>query len=145
MFHSVVPRWLRIVARATSTGVGGRPVSVPCCAAVDELERLLDEPQRLLGVADEARDRGAQPQRLGLARATSLASRAYCSAGATARSAAGRLADVDVELRERAVRGRELARLADRLGLLAQRVELAQLLRRAWRAGAGSPRAAGAR
>ena len=41
----------------------------------------------------------------------------------------GRLADVDVELGERAVRGGELAGLAERVGFLAQRVQLAQLLR----------------
>ena len=144
MFHSVVPRWLRIVARATSTGVGGRPASVPC-AAVAQRERLLDEPQRLLGVADEARDRGAQPQRLGLERARPWRRARTASAGRDGAQRGGRLADVDVELGERAVRGRELARIAERLGFLAQRVELAQLLRRAWRGGAGSPRAAGAR
>ena len=101
---------------------------MPRPRVVDELERLLDEPQRLLGVADQPRDRRAQPQRLGLEQRVAGVARVL-QRGRDRAQRRRRLADVDVELRERAVRDRELAGLAERLGLLAQRVELAQLLR----------------
>jgi hypothetical protein len=77
---------------------------------------LLDEPQRLLAVADEPRDRGAQPQRLGLEQHVLGFARVLQRRRGGAKGG-GRLADIDVELRERAVRLCELARVADAASL----------------------------
>ena len=96
--------------------------------AIDELERLLDQAQRLLGIADEPRDRGTQAQRLGLEQHV-LGLARVLQRGCGGAQRGGSLADIDVELGERAVRLGELAGLADGLGFLAERVELAELLR----------------
>ena len=106
--------------RRRAAGVGG--------GAIAQRERLLDQPQRVLGVADQAGDRGAQAQ-ASASSSGSLGVARVLLGGAGRAQRRGGLADVDVELGERAVRGGEPGRIAELLGRLAQGVELAQLLR----------------
>ena len=78
-------------ARSARASAGGRPSVPPARAVSHERERLLGEPQRLLGVADEPRDRGAQAQRLGLEQRIARRRARTAAPGAAARSAAGAL------------------------------------------------------
>ena len=95
-----------------------------------EGQRLLAQLERVVVGADQARDRRAQAEGVGLGELVAGVARELQRGGDGALGR-GRLADVDVELREQRVGQRLLLRIAEGLGLLAQRGQLAELLRSA--------------